>query len=63
MYWIAAVLAAAYPEHAPYMADESMLSTPGVEATDYTLAEYMNYAEQIKSCSERLKAAGMSSIN
>ena len=40
------------------MADETMLSTPGVEATDYTLAEYMNYAEQIISRSDRLKAAG-----
>jgi hypothetical protein len=52
-----AVLAAAYPEHAPFMADECMLSTPGVEATDYTLAEYTNYSEQIKNCTERLKAS------
>ena len=49
---------AAYPELVPFMADETMLSTPGVEATDYTLAEYMNYAEQIISRSDRLKAAG-----
>lgn len=40
------------------MSDETMLSTPGVEATDYTLVEYMNYAEQIKACCERLKLAG-----
>lgn len=53
-----AVLSAAYPEHAPFMSDETMLSTPGVEATDYTLVEYMNYAEQIKACCERLKSAG-----
>ncbi|RWS10509.1 uncharacterized protein B4U79_14800 [Dinothrombium tinctorium] len=51
-----AVLAAAAPEHCPFMADESMLATPGVEATDYTLAEYLNYAEQIKNCCERLRA-------
>ncbi|XP_050032844.1 uncharacterized protein Amun [Dermacentor andersoni] len=49
-----AILAAAFPEQAPYMADESMLSTPGVEATDYTLAEYLNYAERIKTCTEQL---------
>ncbi|RWS31609.1 uncharacterized protein B4U80_04609 [Leptotrombidium deliense] len=51
-----AVLAAAAPEHAPFMADECMLATPGVEATDYTLAEYLNYSEQIQNCCERLKA-------
>ena len=55
---ISAVLVAAYPELVPFMADETMLSTPGVEATDYTLAEYMNYAEQIISRTDRLKAAG-----
>lgn len=49
-----AILAAAFPEQAPYMADESMLSTPGVEATDYTLAEYLNYAERIKTCTQQL---------
>ncbi|XP_054712255.1 uncharacterized protein LOC129221904 [Uloborus diversus] len=50
-----AILAAAFPDDVPYMADESMLSTPGIEATDYTLAEYLNYAEHIKACSDRLK--------
>lgn len=52
-----AILAAAFPDDVPYMADESMLSTPGIEATDYTLAEYLNYAEHIKACSDRLRAA------
>jgi len=50
-----AVLAAGFPEYAPYMADESMLATPGVEANDYTLVEYTNYAEQIKQCTDKLK--------
>jgi len=50
-----AVLAAGYPEHCPYMADESMLSTPGVEANDYTVAEFVNYAEQIKNLCIRIK--------
>ncbi|XP_076312156.1 uncharacterized protein LOC143225884 isoform X2 [Tachypleus tridentatus] len=49
-----AILAAGYPEQVAFMADESMLSTPGVEAADYTLAEYLNYHEQIKNCSDRL---------
>ncbi|XP_023230567.1 uncharacterized protein LOC111630661 [Centruroides sculpturatus] len=51
-----AILAAAYPEHVPYMADESMLSTPGVEGTDYTLSEYLNYYEKIKVCTNRLNS-------
>lgn len=51
-----AILAAAYPEHVPYMADESMLSTPGVEGTDYTLSEYLNYYEKIKICTNRLNS-------
>ncbi|XP_015919372.1 uncharacterized protein [Parasteatoda tepidariorum] len=51
-----AILAAAFPDNVPYMADESMLSTPGIEATDYTLAEYLNYAEHIKKCTERLQS-------
>lgn len=50
-----AILAAAFPDDVPYMADESMLSTPGIEATDYTLAEYLNYAEHIKVCADRLR--------
>ncbi|XP_076335637.1 uncharacterized protein LOC143238894 isoform X1 [Tachypleus tridentatus] len=49
-----AILAAGYPEQVAFMADESMLSTPGVEATDYTVAEYLNYNEQIKKCCDRL---------
>lgn len=56
---ISAILAAAFPDEVPFMADESMLSTPGIEATDYTLAEYLNYAEHIKACAERLKKLGM----
>lgn len=53
-----AVLTAGYPEHCPFMADETMLSTPGVEATDYTIAEFVNYAEQIKTLCERIKEQG-----
>ncbi|XP_013789355.1 uncharacterized protein LOC106473217 [Limulus polyphemus] len=49
-----AILAAGYPDQVAFMADESMLSTPGVEAVDYTLAEYLNYHEQIKKCCDQL---------
>jgi hypothetical protein len=37
------------------MADESMLATPGVEATDYTLNEFVNYATQIIACAKKLQ--------
>ncbi|XP_074598162.1 protein amun [Brevipalpus obovatus] len=50
-----AVLAAGAPECCPFMADECMVSTPGVEATDYTIAEYVVFAEAIKNICERLK--------
>ncbi|KFM68570.1 hypothetical protein X975_08675, partial [Stegodyphus mimosarum] len=49
-----AILAAAFPDQAPFMADESMLSTPGVETMDYTVAEYLNYALQLKKKSDYL---------
>lgn len=49
-----AVLCAGYPELCPFMADEAMLSTPGVEASDYTLNEFVNFATQIKSVTEKL---------
>lgn len=50
-----AVLCAGYPEYCPFMADEAMLATPGVEASDYTHAEFVNFATQIKSCTDKLK--------
>lgn len=53
-----AILAAAYPEQAPFMADECMLSTPGVETMDYTIAEYLNYTMQLKKKCDYLKNLG-----
>ncbi|KAF7495933.1 hypothetical protein SSS_02776 [Sarcoptes scabiei] len=50
-----AVLAAVYPEEAPFMSDEGMLSTPGVEATDSTIAEYINYSEQLRNKTDSLR--------
>jgi hypothetical protein len=49
-----AVLCAGFPDLCPFMADEAMLSTPGVEASDYTQTEFVNFATQIKSVTERL---------
>lgn len=38
------------------MADENMASTPGVEESDLSISEYMNYVEQVNICVERLRA-------
>lgn len=38
------------------MADENMASTPGVEESDLSISEYLNYVEQINICVERLRA-------
>lgn len=42
------------------MSDEGMLSTPGVEATDSTIAEYVNYSDQLRNKTEWLKQRGKS---
>ena len=55
---IVAILSAAYPEEAPFMSDEGMQSTPGVEANDSTIAEYMNYSDQLRNKTEWLKQLG-----
>lgn len=49
-----AILAAAYPDYAPYMAEECMVSTPDVEAEDYTQAEYLKYAEHYQKFAKKL---------
>ncbi|KAI2807812.1 hypothetical protein BLOT_005752 [Blomia tropicalis] len=51
-----AILSAAFPEEAPFMSDEGMLSTPGVEATDSTIAEYMNYSDQLRNKTQWLQS-------
>jgi len=52
-----AVLAAAAPEMAPFMADECLLSMPDIEGIDYTMKEYMKYVEKTRQCVERLNAS------
>lgn len=41
------------------MSDEGMLSTPGVEATDSTIAEYMNYSDQLRNKTQWLQSFGI----
>ena len=38
------------------MADENMASTPGVEESDLSISEYLNYVEQVNICVERLRS-------
>lgn len=53
---VSAVIAAAAPEVAPFMADECLLSMPDIEGIDYTMKEYMKYVEKTKECVERLNS-------
>ncbi|XP_782128.2 uncharacterized protein LOC576762 [Strongylocentrotus purpuratus] len=50
-----AVLAAGAPEHAPFMADESMLAIPGQSPLAYTEAAYKRYNAEVQDCVKRLK--------
>jgi len=58
-----AVIAAAAPEVAPFMADECLLSMPDIEGIDYTMKEYMKYVEKTKECVERLNSQTQGSPN
>ncbi|XP_019640370.1 PREDICTED: uncharacterized protein LOC109482116 [Branchiostoma belcheri] len=49
-----AILAAAAPELVPFMADESMLSIPGLGPVQYTLPYFLKYLDHIKKCCKRL---------
>ena len=54
-----AILSAAYPDQVPFMSDEGMSSTPGVEAGDCTIAEFTNYSEALLQKTEFLKSKGL----
>ncbi|KAL3274411.1 hypothetical protein HHI36_015803 [Cryptolaemus montrouzieri] len=49
-----ALLAAACPEMAPFMADECLMAIPDIEGIDYTAREYLNFVKHIKSKADRL---------
>ncbi|XP_055549069.1 probable serine/threonine-protein kinase mps1 [Wyeomyia smithii] len=49
-----ALLAAAAPETAPFMADECLMAIPEIEGIDYTTREYMNFVQHIQSTTDRL---------
>lgn len=56
-----ALLAAACPESAPFMADECLMAIPDIEGIDYTTKEYLKFASHINSVAERLNKAATES--
>ncbi|CAG9767414.1 unnamed protein product [Ceutorhynchus assimilis] len=56
-----ALLAAACPETAPFMADECLMAIPDIEGIDYTTKEYLKFVQHIESVSQRLNADAGSS--
>ncbi|KAH8367618.1 hypothetical protein KR084_000150 [Drosophila pseudotakahashii] len=51
-----ALLAAAAPHLAPFMADECLMAIPEIEGIDYTTKEYLNFVNHIQTTVERLNA-------
>ncbi|XP_054284680.1 uncharacterized protein LOC129001438 [Macrosteles quadrilineatus] len=49
-----ALLAAAAPETAPFMADECLMAIPDIEGIDYTTKEYLNFVTHIQNTADRL---------
>lgn len=54
MFLFAALLAAASPENAPFMADECLMAIPEIEGIDYTTKEYLNFVQHIQAAVQRL---------
>jgi hypothetical protein len=51
-----AALAAAFPEHYPFMDDLVAAQIPGMDALDFTLREYCRYAEALIARAQDLSA-------
>lgn len=51
-----ALLAAAAPENAPFMADECLMAIPEIEGIDYTTKEYLNFVSHIQTTVRRLNS-------
>ncbi|CAG9863116.1 unnamed protein product [Phyllotreta striolata] len=52
-----ALLAAACPDTAPFMADECLMAIPDIEGIDYTTKEYLKFATHINTVADRLNKA------
>lgn len=51
-----ALLAAAAPDSAPFMADECLMAIPEIEGIDYTTKEYLNFVQHIQTTVTRLNS-------
>jgi len=51
-----ALLAAAAPDKAPFMADECLKAIPDIDGIDYTTKEYLNFVQHISQTVNRLNA-------
>jgi hypothetical protein len=49
-----ALLAAATPEAAPFMADEVLKAIPDIEGIDYTTREYLKFVTHVENTRNRL---------
>ncbi|XP_012151970.1 protein amun isoform X3 [Megachile rotundata] len=58
-----ALLAAASPENAPFMADECLMAIPEIEGIDYTTKEYLNFVQHIQNTVERLNKQSECSLS
>lgn len=53
-----AIITAAAPDRAAYMADECLAAVPEIEGIDYTLQEYLEMLKHIKNAVTRLGGTG-----
>lgn len=51
-----ALLAAAAPDLAPFMADEVLRALPDVDSIDYTTREYLSFVTHVESVRNRLNS-------
>ena len=51
---LAALLCAAAPDNAPFMADEAVMAVPGLGKLDYTLKHYLSYTEAVGAKAKEL---------
>ncbi len=51
---LAALLCAASPDCAPFMADEAVMAVPGLGKLDYTLKHYLSYTEAVGAKAKEL---------
>lgn len=58
-----ALLAAAAPDSAPFMADECLMAIPEIEGIDYTTKEYLNFVQHIQATVDRLNSEAAAACN